>query len=161
MCGSCGCNPCCCNGAGGGPWIASTIAQFKAQFIRDFPYGTDMNTSVLDADIANAFNMVDLAINMALWPNQTAFTMAYNLLAAHYLVLNIRSSSQGLNGQYNWAQNSKSVAGVSEGFTIPQRLIDNPEFMALSKTNYGASYLNMLWPRLIGQSFVVYGSTRP
>lgn len=142
-------------------WVASTVAQFQAQFFRDFPYGTDPNVSVLDQDITLAFANVDITINQDLWPTQSAYTIGYNLLAAHFMVLNLRASSQGLNGQYNWAQNSKSVAGVSEGFTIPQRIIDNPDFMAYTKTNYGAAYLNLLWPLLTGQCFAVAGSTRP
>lgn len=142
-------------------WLASTVAQFKAQFFRDFPYGTDPENFVLDQDITNAFNSVDIMINQALWDTQLAYTMAYNLLAAHYLVMNIRASSQGLNGQFNWAQNSKSVAGVSESFTIPQRIIDNPELMLLTKTNYGAQYLQLVLPNLCGPMFSVRGSTRP
>lgn len=142
-------------------WVASTVAQFQSQFIRDFPYGTDPNVSVLDGDITNAFNMVDITINQALWADQTSYTIGYNLLAAHFLVLNLRASSQGLNGQYNWTQNSKSVAGVSESFTIPQRIIDNPDFMAYTKTNYGAAYLNLLWPLLTGQCFAIAGRTLP
>lgn len=142
-------------------FTAPTIAQFQAQFVRDFPYGTDPNTSVLNADILNAFNLVDITINPCLWANQTAYQIGYGYLAAHFLVLNLRSSSQGLNGQYNWAQNSKSVGGVSEGFTIPQRIIDNPDFMAYMKTNYGAMYLNLLWPQLVGQTFTVHGRTKP
>lgn len=140
---------------------APTIANFKSQFIRDFPYGTDPANFVLDQDIINAFNLVDTNINQALWSGQIAYQTAYLYLAAHYLVLNLRNSSQGLNGQYNWAQNSKAVAGVSEGFTIPQRVIDNPDFMAYTKTNYGAFYLNLLWPLLVGQCFSVHGRTKP
>lgn len=142
-------------------FTAPTVAQFKVQFNRDFPYGTDPATSILDTDITNAFNLVDISINQGLWSDQTSFQIAYGYLAAHFLVLNIRASSQGLSGQYNWAQNSKSVQGVSEGFAIPQRIIDNPDFMAYTKTNYGAMYLNLVWPLLSGQMFTVYGRTKP
>jgi hypothetical protein len=142
-------------------YTAPTIAQFKQQFIRDFPYGTDPNVSVLDGDIINAFNLVDITINQAMWDNQTSYQIAYGYLGAHFLVLNLRASSQGLNGQWNFAQNSKSVGSVSESFTIPQRVIDNPDFMAYMKTNYGAQYLNLVWPQLCGQMFSVYGRTHP
>lgn len=142
-------------------FTAPTIAQFQAQFIRDFPYGTDPNISVLDGDIINAFNLVDISINPALWSDQTSYQIAYGYLAAHFLVLNLRASSQGLNGQYNWDQNSKSVGSVTESFTIPQRIIDNPDFMAYTKTNYGAMYLNLVWPLLVGPMFSVYGRTKP
>ncbi len=142
-------------------YTAPTIANFKSQFVRDFPYGTDPTVAVLDQDIFNAFNVVDITINPCLWPNQTAYQLGYLLLAAHNLVLNIRSSSQGLSGQYNWMQNSKSAGGVNEAFQIPQRVIDNPDFMAYMKTNYGAQYLNILWPYLCGQMFAVAGRTKP
>lgn len=142
-------------------YTAATVAQFKAQFFRDFPYSTDLTVGVLDLDITNAFNMVDITINQAMWDNQTAYTIAYCLLAAHFLVLNIRASSQGLNGQYNWMQNSKAVGPVSESFTIPQRVIDNPDFAQYFKTNYGAQYMQLIWPQLSGQIFSVCGSTRP
>lgn len=142
-------------------YTAPTIQAFKAQFVRDFRYGTDINENVIDSDIANAFNVVDTMINQSLWSNQTSYQIAYLYLAAHYMCLNLRSSSQGINGQYNWAQNSKAVGGITESFTIPQRIIDNPDFMAYTKTNYGAFYLNMLWPKLAGQMFTVYGRTKP
>lgn len=142
-------------------YTASTVAQFQAQFLRDFPYGTDINTSVTTLDITNAFNMVDISINQALWDNQTQFTIAYNLLAAHFLVLTLRASSQGINGQYTWLQNTKAVGQVSEGFTIPQRVIDNPDFAQYFKTNYGAQYMQLLWPQLCGNMFSVCGSTLP
>ncbi len=142
-------------------FVAPTVTQFQTQFVRDFPYGTDPNVAVLDVDIINAFNLVDTTINQALFSTQSQFQIAYGYLAAHFLVLNLRASSQGLNGQYTWAQNSKSVGQVSEAFTIPQRVIDNPNFMQYTKTNYGAMYLNLLWPLLVGQAFTVCGTTHP
>lgn len=142
-------------------YTAPTVAQFQAQFFRDFPYGTDPSVSVLPQDITNAFNSVDITINQTLWGNQTAYTLGYLYLAAHFLVLNLRQSSQGLNGQWTWAQASKGVGAVNESFEIPQRIKDNPDFMAYTKTNYGAYYLNLLWPLLAGQMFTVCGRTKP
>ncbi len=142
-------------------FTAPTIANFIAQFFRDFPFGTDPATCVLDLDILNAFNLTDMAINPGLWPNQTGYQIAYGYLAAHFLVLNLRASSQGLNGQYNFAQNTKAVGAVSEGFQIPQRIIDNPELMMLTKTQYGARYLELVLPQLCGQVFSVCGRTKP
>lgn len=128
-----------------------SVADFQNQFLRDFPYGVDKNTSVLDSDIANAFVQANMNINQGLFPDQGTFTFCYNLLAAHYLVLSIRSSSQGINGQYNWIQNNKSVGGVSEGFQVPDRIAANPFFTMLTKTNYGARYLELLLPALTGK----------
>ena len=138
-----------------------TIDDFKNYFTRDFPYGIDPNTSVLDADIGKAYGQVNFAINPALFTNQENYTLGYLWLAAHWLVTDLRASSQGIAGQYNWLENSKSVGSVSEGFAIPQRILDNPYFAGLTKTNYGAKYLQLLLPALAGQVFIAPGRTKP
>lgn len=138
-----------------------SVSDFQNQFVRDFPYGTDPNVAVLSSDIANAFVSTNMQINQALWPDQGSYTYGYLLLSAHNLVLNLRASSQGLNGQWNWAQSSKGVGSVNESFEIPERIKNNPLLMAYYKTNYGAQYINLLLPVLMGQAFTVCGTTLP
>ena len=142
-------------------YTAPTLQDFQNQFFRDFNFGSDPANNVLDADVYNAFVPASMMINGELWDSQALYTYGYNLLTAHFLVINIRSSSQGLNGQYNWAQAGKSVGAVSENFQIPDRITQNPELMALCKTNYGAQYINLVLPQLTGQIFSVYGRTKP
>lgn len=134
-----------------------TVSDFKNQFSRDFPYGTDIDNDVVDADITSAFQYTNFSINQGFFGDQGSYSLAYNLLSAHYLVTNLRASSQGINGQYNWLQNSKGVGQVNEAFSIPQRILDNPYFSSFSKTNYGQSYLMLIMPQLVGQMFGVYG----
>ena len=138
-----------------------SIAQFKSQFVRDFMYGTNPGTSVLDSDISYAFTFTNININPGLFPDQTTYSLAYNLLSAHYLVMNLRSSSQGINGQYNFLQAGKGVGAVNESFSIPQRILDDPYWSMLTKTNYGSLYLQILLPQLAGQIYSVIGTTRP
>lgn len=138
-----------------------TTDEFKAYFFRDFPYGSDINTSVTDQDIMNALSDADVNINQGLFMGQAAYTTAFLLLSAHYMVLSLRASSQGIAGQYNFLQGSKGVGSVSESFNIPQRILDNPEFSMLCKTNYGAKYLGFILPLLSGQIFTVCGGTQP
>ncbi len=138
-----------------------SVADFKAYFTRDFPYGTDSETSVLDTDIAKAFGQSNIGINPALFSNQSAYSICYLLLSAHWLVIDLRASSQGINGQFSFLEQSKSVGSVSQSFAIPQRVLDDPYMAMLAKTNYGAKYLQLLLPQLAGQMFVAYGSTRP
>lgn len=137
------------------------VSDFKTRFARDFPYGSDMNTSVLDTDIIIAMGDVNSLINPAIFPDQSTYTLGYLLYTAHILVLNIRNSSQGLNGQFAWAQTQKAVAGVSESFQIPERVLNNPTLMMLTKTNYGARFLDIVLPFLTGQMFAVCGRTKP
>jgi len=138
-----------------------SVQDFKNQFVRDFPYGTDQNLNILDSDITYAFTMTNVNINPALFGNQGTYSMAYNLLSAHYLVMNLRASSQGINGQFNWLQASKGVGQVNESFSIPERIQENPYFSMLTKTNYGAMYLQLIIPQLTGQVYNVYGTTLP
>lgn len=136
-----------------------TATEFKAHFTRDFPYGSTDDT-VMDADITKAIAEADVNFNSALWPTQGVYTLAFLYLAAHYLVMDLRASSQGISGNYSWMTASKGAGGVNESFTIPQRVLDNPYFAMLSKTNYGAKYLSLALPQLAGQVFSVCGRTQ-
>lgn len=137
-----------------------TIDQFKIYFSRDFPFGTDQATSVLDADIAKAFIGTNCAINQDLFSTQDKYSMGYLLLSAHNLVMNLRASSQGLSGKYPFLEVSKNVGSVAQAFQIPQRILDNPIFAYYCNTNYGAQFLHMILPLLSGQVFIAYGTTQ-
>lgn len=147
-------------------FINPSVSEFKQQFFRDFPYqpspgAIDLSKYIQDQDIAQAYQETNINFNPELWADQSSFTLGYLLLSAHYLVMNIRASSQGISGQFNWNSTNKSVGSVSEGFQIPQRILDNPEFAMLSQTTYGARFLFLVLPQLSGMIFPVAGSTRP
>lgn len=134
--------------------------DFENQFFRDFNFGTDQATQVIAPDIANAFALVNVDINPSLWPDQPTYTQAYLYLTAHFLVTNLRNSTQGLNGQFNFTQNSKGVSNVNEGFAVPQWVQDHPKLGMYFKTNYGAMYMSLMMPYLIGPIFTVPGRTK-
>ena len=136
-----------------------TVADFKAYFVRDFPYGTDPATTVIDQDITNALADSGVNFNQGLFADQASFNIGYLLLTAHFLVMTLRASSQGVSGQFSWLESSKSVGSVSQALSIPQRILDNPEFAYLTKTNYGAKFLMFILPQLSGQMWVSCGRT--
>ncbi len=143
-----------------------SIADFKSYYPRDFPFqpddvDPDLDKYIQDADIEKAFGQTDININQAQWDSQGAYAIGYNLLAAHYMVIDLRMASQGIRGQYSWMEQSKSVGSVSASYAIPQRILDDPYFAMLTQTNYGAKYLQLLLPRLSGQVFIVAGRTTP
>lgn len=142
-------------------FLNPSITDFKNYFVRDFPYGTDPQISILDADIGKAFGQTNFAINPGLFSNQESYTIGYLYLSAHWLCVDMQASSQGISGQYNWPVTSKSVGSVSESVTIPQRILDNPLFSMYSQTPYGAKYLQLLLPQLTGQMFIAWGRTKP
>jgi hypothetical protein len=136
--------------------------DFVAFFAYDWPYGTDPNQSVTQPQVNAAFMRTNnYNLNPCLFGSQSEWNQGYLFLTAHYLVLMIRASGQGLNGQASWVQASKSVGGVSEGFSIPQRILDNPVFAMFTKTNYGMQFLEMMLPRLGGSVGIARGHTKP
>jgi len=136
-----------------------SVADFKAHFFRDFPYGIDPDEHVLDADITKAMAEAKFGFNEALFSSQENFTLAFLYLTAHFLVMDLRASAQGLSGSYSWLTASKAVGSVSESYSIPQRILDNPALSMLTRTNYGAKYVLLIFPLLVGQAFIVCGST--
>jgi len=141
-------------------YINPTVSEFKTFFSRDFPFGST-DASVMDSDIDRAQLQSSAFINEELFCTQEAYTLGFEYLTAHFMVMNLRASSQGINGQYSWLQSSKSVGSVSEGLSIPDRIMQNPQFAMISKTNYGAEFLFMIMPMLCGQVMVLSSYTNP
>ena len=136
-----------------------TVADFKAFFVRDFPYGST-TAAVMDADITRALLEAGANFNSALWSTQAEYSMAYLYVAAHYLVIDLRASSQGIAGTYSWLTSSKGVGSVNESYSIPQSILDSPVFSMFSKTAYGAKYLSLALPRIVGNVISVTGGTQ-
>lgn len=125
--------------------------------------GDNTNTKkVSDFDIARAFNAAE-AFNMTrnLSGSQSAFTYAYNLLAAHYLCETLQASMTGLGGKAEWLTQSKMVGNVSESYQIPPRVLNSPFLAKLSRTTYGAQFLELFSPQLVGNMSAFYRPTLP
>lgn len=137
-----------------------TVQDFKDYFFRDFPFGTDPNNNILDQDVSKALNCAENDFPAGLFTSQSDFTQGVLLLSAHWLYTNIKASG-GLSAQPNWITTSKAVGNVSEGFQVPQYIMDNPLLAMLSQTWYGKQYLFQILPRLAGQMFNQYGRTKP
>lgn len=138
-----------------------SVAQFMAFYDRDFPFGTDVNTSIRQQDVLKAFQQANAQINSTLYLTQTSFTTGLLWLSAHFLCVNINNSSQGINGQFNWGETSKGAGGISQSFAIPAAIQESPVFNGLTKTTYGAQYLLDLYPRLTGGMSSTRGWTKP
>ncbi len=135
-----------------------TVADFKAKFDRDFPYG-NTNQNVKDTDIQKALDEASISFNEALFGVQANYSLCYLYLSAHIMVENLRNSSQGIAGSFAWLEASKSAGPVSQSFTIPQHILDNPLLAMYSKTTYGAKYLELMLPMLVGQVIISCGRT--
>lgn len=137
-----------------------SVSDFKGFFVRDFPYGSNVDQNVLDADITRALSEAGTSINPECFSSQATYTNGFLYLAAHNLVVNLRNSSQGISSSFSWLRTGKSVGSVSDSFQIPERIAQNPYLASLSKTGYGVKYLEMLIPKLSGQIFTAAGGTK-
>lgn len=137
-----------------------TVAEFKARFDRDFSYTTD-TTGVRDVDINRGFTQAAMNFNEGLFASQATFAEAFLLLSAHFLVVNITSSSQGLGGAAQWTTASKGAGNLQESFAIPDRIMRSPFLSQLAKTSYGMTYLQLIMPLLSGNVSLVAGCTTP
>jgi hypothetical protein len=138
-----------------------TVADFKAYFTRDFPYGVT-DATVKDTDIQRAIDEALCFMNQCLGDTQACFNTLFLNLTAHFMVTNLQASSSGVNSCGNIGiQSSRSVGSVSESLSIPQRILDNPEYAWLTTTAYGTKFLMMVLPQLSGQVYTVCGRTLP
>lgn len=152
-----------------------SLNDFKTRYARDFPFATpypvvtgqsfdaSASSKVMDSDLNMAFTIAFSAINqeLRLFPDQAAFSLWFMPLAAHYLCVNLRNSSQGIAGTYPWLTNSKGVGNVNEAYVIPDKVKNNPFLASLSGTSYGAAYLAAIVPFLYGNFRPVFGYSHP
>jgi len=116
---------------------------------------------ILDLDIQKAFDEATYNINQACFGTQEEFDIPFFYLSAHYLVQDLLASSQGLTGSYSWLTVSKSVGNVSQSFGIPPYILNSPQFAYISTTRYGAKYISLIIPCIIGGVVSVAGATHP
>lgn len=139
-----------------------TVDDFRGWFSRDFPYSPDgILDGITTQDIQKAFAEANMNFNPTLFSTDDEKKMGFLYLSAHYLVIDIQNSSQGINGRYEGIMSSKSVGSVSVGYTIPDWVMGSPIYSLLSQTKYGMKYLSLIIPLLVGNVGVVKGATHP
>jgi hypothetical protein len=140
-----------------------SVAQFQAQFDRDFTYGTGTDT-VRTSDIVKAFGVAWANWNASLFTQDEA-PIAYGYLAAHFLVLNIQGAGglnplgphRGTNSRGGGVIQSKSVGDVTVNFQVPDMIAKSRILSQLYRTDYGQQFLQMALPRIVGHIFVAQG----
>ncbi len=142
----------------------ASIADFKAKFDRDFPFGSGLD-SVRDSDIQNAMDESTAMFPAGLFSGASA-KQAYLLLSAHFVAVNIQRSGglnavvtgDGTNNRGMGIISSKSVGQVSVAYEQPpERIKRMAHLLPLWETEFGKKYLMMLQPKLVGAVTVVDG----
>jgi hypothetical protein len=147
----------------------ATIAQFKAQFPRDFFYGSGKD-KVTNGDVAAAQTAARQMFNGALWPDAASVVYAFNLVTAHYLALNLQAAgglgdptpAQGAVSSGEGVIGAKSIDGISVTYVGLDALVQKFKTLAeFMETRYGKQYLSLVKPQLIGGMAVVSGPRDP
>ena len=133
-------------------WTPPTVAQFQAQFFRDFPYAPADDSITLDyvqpQDIQNAINEANAQFNPGLFGNNAVMIFMY--LAAHCLCTNLQNSAIGIGAQAMFANSSASVGSVSFVNNIDNAYLGQPMFAQYLTTGYGKKYLDLAYPYTVG-----------
>jgi hypothetical protein len=150
---------------------AIVVDDFKDLFVRDFKYAIASGETVslydcqkdyvMDSDITRAFNEATINFNESLFSDDTQLKIMFLYLAAHYLVNDLNTATQGMGGSSSFAVSSRSIGGVSESYSIPQWMLNDPILGAYATTRYGQKYISLLKPLLIGNMVVEEGATTP
>lgn len=139
-----------------------TTDEFRGWFSRDFPYSDDgVLTGITEQDIRKSFAEASMNFNPSLFGTEEERKLGFLYLSAHYLVIDIQNSTQGINGKYEGIMSSKSVGSVSVGYTIPDWVMGHPIYSLLSQSKYGMKYLSLIIPSLVGNVASVRGATHP
>lgn len=119
------------------------------------------NKRVMDSDITGAIGDAQFNVAPGLFGTQAQFTRAFLYLAAHQLIEKLKMAAAGVQSQYGWLTAHKSVSGVSQSFKIPAVVADNPFLANISTTRYGAMYIQIVAPLLVGNIGVDCTYTNP
>ena len=142
-------------------WTAPSATEFKAYFVRDFPYGSDVNNNVLDADITKAIAEAQVHFNPDAFDTNANATIAFMYAAAWALVNNMQTSMKGLSAQARLAVNASSVDGASVNFVVPEDFMRDSKFSMYATNAYGLKYLSYIIPLCVGRMGVAIGETTP
>lgn len=107
-----------------------------------------------DSDIMEAISEALVNFNEGLFSDEATAKLVFLFLVAHYLTLDFNIA---LGSAQIGITTSKSVGSVSESYSIPQWLLNNPALSTYATTPYGIKYASLIRPYLVGNFFVVKG----
>ena len=106
----------------------------------------DIYNYVTDADIERAMSQALINANSRFGADDTEKINIYLHLVAFYLVMDLRNA-QG-SGMFSGYVSSKSVGDVSESYSFPTWLMNEPLYGLYSQNGYGMKYLSLILPYL-------------
>ena len=123
---------------------------------------SETNVYVLDSDIEKAYFQARQFFNPNLFDNENDLLSYICYLIAHYLVIDIQMSQEGVNSTGYYIPNHTTVGDVSESYSNPTNSQgDSFILYQLNQTRYGQKYLSLISPLLVGHYNSIRGTTTP
>ena len=121
----------------------------------------EINGNVLnytqDSDIINAIAEASVNFNEGLFSDCCTAKLVFLYLVAYYLTIDFQNAMSPMSG--GGIVQNKSVGSVSEGYAIPQWMLNNPSFSMYAQNGYGRKYLSLIRPYLLGNIILSKGRT--
>ncbi len=114
---------------------------------------------VQDSDIERAWAEALTTYNEALGGEDYKVIFLY--LVAFYLSYDLQLTSAGAYGQVSFPATSVTVGSVSESYYVPEVYVNDPILSFYTRNGFGLKYLNMVYPRMVGNTRVVAGWSLP
>lgn len=106
----------------------------------------DKYNYILDEDIEKAFTQALPNSNCNFGATCNEKINIYLHLVAFYLVFDIKNSSAGINSSFTGTLSGKHVGDVSESYSIPQWMLQDPMYSLYAQNGYGLKYLSLIAP---------------
>jgi len=116
---------------------------------------------VSDKDIRKAWGEATVSFNEALFGECEETKTAFLYLVAFYLAYDLSLAQTGAYGAIGFPATEVRVGSVSEGYYIPKVYLENPVLGFYARNGFGLKYLNMVYPKLVGNVGVVAGWSLP
>lgn len=119
------------------------------------------NDYVQDSDIEKAWAEALVSFNVGLFSEDLSTKEAFLYLVAFYLAYDLSLAQTGAYGNIGFPATEVRVGSVSEGYYIPKVYLENPVLGFYARNGFGLKYLNMVYPKLVGNVGVVAGWSLP
>ena len=114
---------------------------------------------IQDSDIMRAFKEAKVNFNAGLFGDDDTIKMVFLYLAAHYLVIDLNNAMNPMAMGFMGFTQSKSVGSVSQSFALPDFVTKNAALSQYMQTGYGAKYVSLIYPYLVGNVLFFKGKT--
>lgn len=120
-----------------------------------------VNNYVTDNDIDRAWREAKVSFNLELCGSDEDSSIIFLYLVAFYLAYDLQLAAGGAYGSIVFPATSVTVGSVSESYYVPKAYLENPILGFYARNGFGLKYLNMVYPKLIGNVKAVMGWSLP